>query len=338
LQLARKGYRRGRDPKQPGTSKAAWWMRWVMTSGVWTTLKVAAGLGLLGAGLKRLMDGIGEYDKTNYDVIPLGPVGESDVNPDGKVALIRIAKDPVDRLLSGVWYNVVRALGLKAAKAGMFGPEVKDANAGADDALTGALARNISLAADDVPGLHPLLKVAGAWRDYLSGQNPIDDHRNSTILSDKEYLAGGLDSLKPMLTWTLQQTGLQNVFRYDPNAKTTTEVAVGMAPIVNGLVKITDAGYRQMQNGIRRMEEALRAREDLRLSSDVQVLATEYWHLQNLGKQRSSKQEARYQQLNGWHTGVYEQLTEAIRAMDGDDSKEPLRRALHEASQSFLPK
>jgi hypothetical protein len=336
--LARRGFKRRRDPGKPGASAAAWWMRWAMTSGIWTTMKVAAEIGLLGVILRKLMAGITGHDKSNYDVVPLGYAGESDVNPDGKVGLLRIPKDPTDRLLSGIFYNVVRSLALKAAQAGAFGDEIKDANAGVDSGLTSALASNVGLAASDVPGLNPLLKIGGAWRDYLSGLNPIDSYRNSAVLSDKEHLAGGWDSLKPMLAWTLEQTGLQNFVRYDPNAKTTTEIVIGNTPILNGLVKITDAGYRQLQNAALRFEESIKARESLKLSSDVQVLATEYWHLRSLGEKRSPVQETRYQVLNDWNSKVYEQLTEAIRAVDDGEMKESLRRTINDASQAFLPK
>jgi hypothetical protein len=336
--LATRGFKRASHPDQPGKSRAAWWMRWAVTSGVWTTLKVAAGVGLLGAGLKKLMDGIGAHDKTNYDVIPLGYTGASDVNPEGKVSYLRIPKDPVDRLLSGMYYNVVRSLALKTAQAGAFGDELQQANAGEESALATAIQKNVSIGASDMPGLNPLIKVSGGWKDYASGQNPIDSFRSSPILSDAEHLAGGWDAIKPMLGWTVGQTGIQNFVRYDKNANTTLEMVLGSAPVVNGMVKTTDAGYRQQQSDVIRQDEAARAKEKLSLPNEVLTLSAEYWHLRSLNKHRTPAQESRYRELNVWQSQAYEPFTEALRATEDGETKRDLRTKLKAASAGFQPR
>lgn len=338
VELAARGFQRRSHPDQPGVSRAAWWMRWALTSGVWTTAKVAAGVGLLGAGLKKLMDGIGAHDKTNYDVIPLGYTGASDVNAEGKVSYLRIPKDPVDRLMSGMYYNVVRALALKAAQGGALGEELQQANAGAESALGTALQNNVSIGASDMPGMNPLLKIGLGWKDYLSGQNPIDSFRSSPILSDAEHLAGGWDAMKPMLGWTVGQTGIQNFVRYDPHADTTLEMVLGSTPLVNGLVKTTDSGYRQQQKDAIRADEAARAKEKLALPDDVLVLSTEYWHLRSLNQHRTPAQEARYRELNVWQNQAYEPFTEALRSTEDSETKRELRKRLKAASESFQPR
>jgi hypothetical protein len=61
-------------------------------------------------GLSRIDFGLG--DKTNYDVIPVGYTGTSDLNQDGKVAYLNVPKDPTDCVISGVLDNSLRSLGV----------------------------------------------------------------------------------------------------------------------------------------------------------------------------------------------------------------------------------
>jgi hypothetical protein len=345
-ELFRNGWRPKASPpkkgaREPfGVSQSGWWLRWSMFSAVPRMLKIAAKLGLLGYGLKKLYDGIGRFDLLNYDTIPVGYIGASDVNDEGKVAYLRIPKDPVDRVLTGLMDNVVSALALKAAKAGAFGNDVKEWNAKEDDALGSALMRDFSIGAADVPGINPLIRIAAGWKSYLSGENPYDDFRGSHVLSEKEFLAGGWAASKEMLAWTLGQTGLQNFFRYNPNQQTTTEIALGNAPVVNGIVKASDLGYRQAQTDAVQAEEAKRAAAALGLPAVVQELSTEYWYLRQLGKKfRTESQESRYRDLTGWQNQVYKPAYETLLDTDADTATKNEAKANAKAeSESYRRK
>jgi hypothetical protein len=341
-ELFRKGWRPKASPPKKGArepfsvSQSGWWLRWTMFSVVPRMLKIAAKLGLFGYGLKKLYDGIGRFDLLNYDVIPVGYIGASDVNDEGKVAYLRIPKDPVDRVLTGLMDNVVSALALKAAKAGAFGDDVKEWNANENDALGSALMRDFSIAAADVPGINPMIRIAAGWKSYLSGENPYDDFRGSHVLSDREFLAGGWAAGKEMLAWTLGQTGLQNFFRYNPNQQTTTEIALANAPVVNGIVKSTDLGYRQAQTDAKQADESKRAAAALSFSADVQRLSTEYWYLRQLGTMHRTPQQAmRYATLKPWYSGVFEPAVEALTISEtGGDA---VRSGVESMSRAFLP-
>ena len=333
-ELARRGFKRRSHPDEPGKSRSSFWLRWAMTSGVWTTLKIAAGVGLFGALVKQLFDGIGSFDKTNYDVLPIGYSGKSDLNPKGKVAYFKLPKDPTDRVLSGIQYNTMNALAIKAAKAGLFGAQVQEMNAGADDRLGVALTRNFSVAAGDVPGLNPLLKISNGWREYAQGQNPIDDFRASRILTDAEFLVGGAAALKPMLAWTIGQTGVQSFLRYDPQAKTSIEITAQNLPIVNGMVRISDYGFREQQMLTERMEDAAGAAARLALPANARQLATEHSFLRGLGApDRTPEQETRYQQLSAWHSTVWKPAEQQLRDADELQLSPATRRTIIDSAE-----
>jgi hypothetical protein len=321
LQLMRKGWRPKASPPKKGArepfnvSRSGFFFRWAAFSLVPRLLQIAARMGIIGGaayGIKRAYDGISHYFKLNYDVVPIGYSGKSDVNPEGQVAFLRIPKDPVDRVLTGLFDNTVSTLALKAAKAGFFGDEVKRLNANESTSLSEMLTKDLSLAASDVPGLNPLVRIAGAWADYMQGENPIDDFRGSFVLSDKEFLAGGWAAQKEMLSWTLNQTGAQNFFSYNPQQQTSSEIIIANLPIVNGIVKVTDAGYREQQRETNRAESVEQAKASLSLSTVAQQLSTEYNTLRRLGDQRSEPQNERYKDLTEWHRRVYGPTMEAL--------------------------
>jgi hypothetical protein len=341
LELARRGFKRSANPDKPGKSAASWWMRWAMTSGVWTVLKVAAGLGLLGLGLKKLFDGIGQFDKTNYDIIPIGYTGTSDLNPEGKVAYLKVPKDPTDRVISGVLYNSLRSLGLAAAKTGALGSELQEANANADARVGVAFTKNMNVAASDVPGFNPVLKIANGWRQYAEGLNPVDDFRNSFILSDAEHLAGGWDGLKPMLAWTYGQSGLNSFVRYDPQWNTRLEMTIDNTPVLNGLVRISDYGYREQQMEGERLEDLAGAVARLQMPANAQQLNTEFYFLRGLGADdRTPEQQARYNELREWHGKVWKPAEQQLRDADAmgmtSEQKAGLRKAAEEESKAFV--
>jgi hypothetical protein len=43
-----------------------------------------------------------------------------------------------------------------------------------------------------------VLNVAGAWKDYLAGRNPMDPFRNQPVIGSREFKAGGLPAAGDM--------------------------------------------------------------------------------------------------------------------------------------------
>ncbi len=333
--LASKGWKRTSQPGKAGTSAAAWWMRWAVVSGVPRLVTIAGGMGLLGVGIKKLLDGIGDHDKKNYDVIPVGYAGASEVNPEGKVTYIRIPKDPTDRLITGIFDNLLTSSATALAKQGAFGKEIADLNANAKTSLTGTLAGNLGIVDADVPGLNPLLKIGGGWKTYLSGENPFDSFRDRHVLSEDEHLAGGMEANKTMLAWTLGQMGTQSFFRYNPRSETTTEIAIDNTPLVNGFLKVTDYGYRQQQEAAQLADKMPKAEERLALPSDVRKIRQEFTYLQSLSKFRTPEQTQRYLLLKGWDQAVYQRGMEDILNSDDATRKNEIRNEMKKGTAPF---
>jgi hypothetical protein len=302
LELATRGYRRSDGPNgpdgkpRPGKSAAAWWFRWASTSGVWTVMKVAASLGLMGAGIKKLMDGISTHDKLNYDVVPVATARGKDFGT--KTVYLKIPQDQTDRLLSGLVYMLLTHGG-----QAMQGKGLNPRN---------ALSDMFNIGTSDMPGVNPAISLANGWRTYLDGQNPIDGFRNRPVLTNDEYLAGGWPGLERMLGWTWSESGMQSFVSYNPNADSALETTLGSIPVVNGLVGVSDYGYREQQENQQHQIEAKAAQMRLSLDPAVQRLLQERSHLAALRTAvRTPEQAARMRQLNGWYANVYKPAEEA---------------------------
>jgi len=340
MQLALKGFQRTDQPGKRATSPAAWWFRWAMTNGVWTVLKVAGSIGLLGAAIKKLYDGISDHYKANYDVIPLGTTGQGDYGP--KVVFIPIPKDPVDRIISGIFYNALKTEGTLAAQHGLLGTELQQMNPPDGTGVGTMLQHNLAEIDSDVPGLNPMIKMASGWKTYLQGQNPLDDFRGKFVLSDAQFLAGGWDGVKPMLTWTYGQTGMSNFVSFDPQTGMTTEQLKNL-PMINGMVKITDAGYHEQQVAAMTLEQQAAARLKLDMPANAQRLAMEYGTLQRLGdKFRTDEQTTRFQELKAWYQSIYRPAEQYLR--DGKDNgmtaseRDATLAGVKQASEQFVRK
>src|SRR6185295_9039690 len=97
-----------RHPKTAG----GWWFRWALSDGIWTMLQAAAALGILGAGLKELFDGVSDYNKTNYNVLPVGSIAGGQYGK--RIVYLRFPRDPTHRLISGLLYQALMSMGAAA--------------------------------------------------------------------------------------------------------------------------------------------------------------------------------------------------------------------------------
>jgi hypothetical protein len=103
-----------------------------------------------------------------------------------------------------------------------------------------------------------------------------------------------------------------------------------------GLVKVTDYGFRQKQSDAIQAEQATAAAEKLALSRDTREVATEFWYLRALGeKHRTPAQSARYGELRGWYSGVYEPVMDVMQQVDAD-ARPALRARVDEGTKPFV--
>jgi hypothetical protein len=301
-----------RDPKSAG----GWWFRWAATDGVWTMIQAAGALGLLGAGIKELYDGISDYNKTNYNVLPIGTTEGGEFGQ--RVVNIRMPRDETHRLISGLLYQ-----GMMSAGRAAMGEEVKRPNL---DAVT-------AFGADQLPGLNPIIEIGARWAEYLQGENPKDSFRGSPILTNAEWLAGGWPALKSMLAFTADNVGITNFVRYDPNANTTAEMVLSATPGLNRFIQSTATGYRERQQATQKAESAERARLRLSMPESVQRLAGEYYHLRSVPLAlRTPEQQLRLLQLQRWHGSVYQTYEDVLQVMPKDPV---IMRQLEEESKAY---
>lgn len=298
-------------------SAGGWWFRWALSDGIWTMLQAAAALGLLGAAVKELYDGISEYNKANYNVLPIGTV---DGGQFGKrVVYVRFPREDNHRFISGLLYEAIVATAGQATKPGV-----------------GSV---VSFGTDQFPGLNPILKIGSAWDEFLQGQNPMDGFRGRPVLSNAEWLAGGWPAYKGMIGFTLQNAGVTNFVRWDPNAANTAEMSLSAVPGLNTFLQTTDAGYRERQEQQVQAESKQRAELRLAMPDNVQRLLGEYYYLASVpAKARTIDQTQRLIELRSWQNRIYKPYEEAAAASTsfaGTPSPAMLKN-LETASQPFV--
>ena len=226
------------NPKQ-------YWWKWAKWALAPKLLMFGAAVGLLGTGARLAMDGVGDYDKTNYLVIPLG------LTDSGKTTCLRLPLDEFSRLTGGVLWKM-----LDLARTG----EARNLNSLAD------------FMAGQVPSLNPMFGIAWNVWGYLSGHNPYDNFRQKPILDETTFRAGGAAGAKAMAkyVWNTAGGGVVHVFRGDDAIEVRRELfedvlrAPFLANTLGRFVKVTDQGVR---------EELDRSKEPVRRDRAREVLA-----------------------------------------------------------------
>jgi hypothetical protein len=297
-------------------TRFGWWWRWAAWEGAMALLMASAASGLLGEYLKRLFDGVSEYDKTNYGIIPLGEEAGGDFG--SKTVYIRIPRDETSRLVSGLFYKFSRAL-----LAGDMG----------------GISEAFAFGAGQVPTVNPLLSIGSAWSQYVFNRNPVDAFRGRPVIPPTEWAAGGWDRLKPMLIWTYNQTGLQDFVRLSQTRKDSAEWTLDNIPVLHRFLKISDQGYREQQQDEASAEDTFRAQHKLRLPDNARALNGEYYGLNKIPRAKlTPEQTKRLFRLRAWYNDVYRPIDEAIRRAEAEGSRytaDSLRTRLGEASQRF---
>jgi hypothetical protein len=312
-------------------SAGAWWFRWASTDGLFAAMAGAASAGLLGWLLKALFDGIPEYDKRMYNCIPVGiyrddqgfesvlalwrkgqlGAGSAALPFGWKVVYLRIPRDETSRLTSGILYNVLSYLRPEHDRPGH------------------PLAQALAFGADQVPGVNPFLTIGRAWYEYSRGLAPQDPRTGRPLLNYYEQRAGAPESLAPMFHFTLSQMGVENFIKYDPEAKTTTELAVSAIPGLNRLIKISDYGYheQQLRRDAAARETELKSEHALRYASEVRRALAEYQRLTSIKPElRTPQQHLRVAEINYWRTNVYRPMDRLILDLERAGKREEARK------------
>lgn len=286
--------------KERNKSAASWWFRWALVGGGYALLQAMARVGLLGDEAEDWFAGVSEYDFANFMVIPVGVIPGGDHGR--KVVYLRVPQDEMHRLTNGLMKKFIEVMA-RQVKGEASRPVMND------------LMELAGFSGGQLPGVNPALSIGAKWKDYMDGLNPWDSFRGKHVLSNAQYLAGGWESVKPMLTMTWNDAGLGNFYRFNPEADTTTELVLGNLPLAQRLVKVSDRGYAERQQGEIQLEQAQDARLKLAMPAKARTLATEHNFLRSLGKEnRTPEQQARYDQLRVWYRTIYTPFYEGAQA------------------------
>jgi DNA polymerase III sliding clamp (beta) subunit (PCNA family) len=232
--------------KNPQTR--AGWMFKTMAFTLLPKLIMFAGLlGLFGDDLKEMLEKASEYDKTNYTIIPLG------LDENGRAIYMRVPQDETGRFIGGFFW---KSLNLTQEKS-----------LGVDD-----IAEIMSYTGGQVPSLSPAITSLFATTQFLAGNNPYDFFRGRPVIPDTEFEAGGMNALKPFVTWQLNQLGGGIFWKtfyttQAPETETWLQKTI-QAPLVSNIIgrwiKVSDYGQLEKNREIIAEQKKKSAQESLR--------------------------------------------------------------------------
>jgi len=313
--------------KESKMSRGEYFLSWLLGgSGLLVIMQTLAREGVLGEDLERLYSRVGSSDLTNYIVVPLGETQTGDFG--GKTAYVRLPQDEGMRVING---TVHKALTL--AIRGMKSAAGQETQPGAK------LSDLLKPGADILPGITPVLEIGMAWAQFSQNQNPIDSFRRTPVISSDAFDAGGIPAVEEMTGWTLDKSGLTNFYRYDPRANSSMELKISMTPILNRLVRVSDAGLREQQNAEEQYDDQDLKRIRTEFGGATQGLRREYMTIRRIdAERRTERQQERYEELSHWYNRRYRATLSDIEywlEMDDKPAARRLVRALEEDSKLY---
>lgn len=229
-------------------------MKWSFSSGAMVAMLVGLGaddddyIVQWAKSMKKLYDGISEFDMTNYLCIPLG------MTPNGKTAYIRIPQDETGRVVGGLFYK------LMSGESGIY-----------DSAKSAA-----RYMADQGPGFNPMLEIASEVLTYMSGSNPYDDFRERNAVPDLEFKAGGVESHKAFGKHLWNKYGGSFIFKFDTDNPAVVKSQIEnflqlpfMGDLAGRFIKVSDYGLTEKAEKAKKAAESEKAKNTLSVREAV---------------------------------------------------------------------
>ncbi len=234
-------------------SRLGYWVKTALINVVPKLFVLLVLAGFFGDDLKKLYEKISEYDKTNYNIIPLG-------EKDGKAVYLRIPQDEVGRFIGGLVYKI--------------GSKEKN--------LDGVLSL-FTYGADQLPTLNPVFEVPSAWMLYFNKKNPYDFFYGRNVIPENEFKAGFKHSLIPMVKWTYEKLGGRVFGRwgvFEENGKGDWYQEIKKVPIFGDIVsrwlKISDYGEKEkLQEKLKKIEQE-QAEKKIKLKESIRENIKKY--------------------------------------------------------------
>jgi len=191
-------------------------------------------------GMKRMYDGISEYNKTNYTSIPLG------MTPQGKTLFFRTPQDELSRLIGGLVWK-----GLQAPQR------------------PGKMAeQSLAYGAGQAPSLNPIFGVFGDAVSFFAGRNPYDEFRGQEKIGKRAWEEGWPERHKAMAKALWRDLGGSIVYEFKSDQpgeiRTELEQVLG-APVASNLmgrfIKVSDYGLSEQAKQAAEPVQEARAKE-----------------------------------------------------------------------------
>lgn len=276
--------------------------------------------GFIGEDAEELYNGVSEYDKTNYLIVPLGQQAGGDFGK--KTVYMRVPRDFTAQFVSGLIYKLARQFGDNPSK----------------------LHEALNYTVEQGPSDNPIWTVPATWLEYAQGKNPEDAFRDRPILNNTQEGLRGLEGAKGMATWSLNQVGARDAFNFtkladDENDGFIASLALH-TPLVNRFLKVSDYGYREQQfNQLSEKQRASLIHRE-RYGDSTKDALRKYYQLQRFGEQgRTPQQEEAYRDLSFWYKNDYTPFnTDILSAMELDmkPQAEKLRRNLEKITKTYF--
>ena len=213
-----------------------------------------ATMGVFGDDLEEMFKDVSDYDKTNFDIIPLGQ------NEEGKTMYLRIPHDETGRLLSSILWK------------GLTGADN-------DTVWTRDLADVFSFLGGQIPGVTPVISTPISMYQFTTGKNPYDSFRDRQVLTDDEQQAGGWYRTEPYLRWLWGENGGNTIFQLPVRVYQTDETIYNsivktpaLGNVIGRTLKVSDYGVTESLNTAGEIVE----KEDAKRRLDEKDLIREY--------------------------------------------------------------
>lgn len=165
------------------------------------TAMAAAAAGLFGDRMQDWVEGISEFDRSNYNCIPVPPFVTVDKHGRKQSHYIRLPMDDFSRIAHGLTW--------KASKAAV------DLSRGGDVDAEGFLNDIFAMGESLSPGWSPIITIPSAMIDMAGGQNPYDEFRGRPAIDPDVFDAGGAEKYRQAFAWMLQKAGTHNFIKFN---------------------------------------------------------------------------------------------------------------------------
>lgn len=240
-------------------TRAGWAWRMAATTVLPKVIMYAMAIGLLGDWLRDWFEGLSEYKRSNYIIIPVGK------DKNGKSVGIPIAEDETARIIGSVIWKALYAS--------------KNQQAMVDD-----IRDILSFFSGQLPSITPILTVPYDLANYaLLEKAPYDSFRKQDVLNPNSNIAiaGGWDAWKKILKYEFDSLGGSVLFKSTDVSDNASQPERALAtPVVGNAIGsvlyVSDFGKSEKYQQLNDTMKKEKAKQSIKESEIITRIADEY--------------------------------------------------------------